>query len=57
MKRKIVYFLRWQLSTLVMMPFMWILKVWEVDPLISLIIVQTIGSLIFYNVDKFIFKS
>ncbi|KYC44293.1 MAG: hypothetical protein AMQ74_01992 [Candidatus Methanofastidiosum methylothiophilum] len=53
--RFLLYCARWQVSTVVMMIPMNILIFfgWK-DPNINLIIVQTIGSFIFFRVDKWI---
>lgn len=54
-QRFVLYCARWQVSTVVMMVPMNILIYmgWK-DPNINLVIVQTIGSLIFFKIDKWI---
>jgi len=57
MKRYAKYHLRWQVSALVMaLPMMWLTEMY-MNPVISLFIVQFFGAIIFYPVDKYIFKS
>ncbi|WP_202108796.1 hypothetical protein [Succinivibrio dextrinosolvens] len=51
-----VYFIRWQISTVVMMPFMYVLDSLGLSVIPNLIIAQTIGSLIFFRLDKLIFN-
>ena len=51
-----VYFLRWQISAWVMLPFMMLLAV-HFPLWLNLMIGQAIGSLIFWEVDKLIFNS
>ena len=50
-----VNFIRWQMSTLVMSPFMFLLDKTGLPVIPNLIIAQTIGSLVFFRLDKFIF--
>ena len=50
-----VYFIRWQISTVVMMPFMVVLEWCGLGVVPNLIIAQIIGSLIFFRIDKYIF--
>jgi len=54
-KRYIIYHLRWQISAFVMMPVMLLLEkylpLWQ-----NLMIGQFFGAIIFYNIDKYIFK-
>ena len=55
-KQKILYLMRWWLSAFVMMPIMIYLE--SVLPLwLNLLVGQTIGALIFWNIDKWIFKN
>lgn len=51
-----VYFTRWQLSTIVMLPFMLLFEYLEIPLTLNLILGQCIGSLIFFKIDHFIFK-
>jgi hypothetical protein len=51
-----VYFLRWQISAIVMMPFMMILEMFGIPLFLNLILGQAIGSFIFFEIDKWIFK-
>lgn len=50
----LVYFGRWQLSTLVMMPFMICLEQLGLNVSLNLIIAQCIGCLIFFPIDNLI---
>lgn len=50
------YFVRWQISTLVMSPFMYLFENLGLSAVPNLIITQIIGSLIFFNLDKIIFR-
>jgi ABC-type multidrug transport system permease subunit len=52
---KILYFLRWQFSTLVLTPIMLGLELLGFSTIPNLIIAQTIGAFIFYFIDKRIF--
>lgn len=51
-----VYFARWQLSTIIMLPFMLLFEYLEIPLTLNLILGQCIGSLIFFKIDHFIFK-
>jgi len=51
-----VYFIRWQISTVVMMPFMYVLDNLGLPVIPNLIIAQTIGSIVFFRLDKLIFN-
>lgn len=51
-----VYFTRWQLSTIIMLPFMLLFEYLEIPLTLNLILGQCIGSLIFFKIDHFIFK-
>lgn len=56
-KRFFVYFLRWQLSTLVMfVPLSIILFLGSKNYYLNLVICQTVCSVIMYPVDRHIFK-
>lgn len=55
-KRFLVYFLRWQASAVVMLPFMHLFKAWGIGATANLLLIQAVGSVIFYNIDKRIFK-
>ena len=55
-KKFMVYFLRWQISAWVMLPFMMVLSA-SLPLWANLMIGQAIGSLIFWEVDKLIFNS
>ena len=55
MKRYLIYHLRWQVSAFVMMPIMAYLE-GKVPLEINLMIGQFIGALIFWWIDRLIFK-
>lgn len=59
-KRFLIYFGRWQVSTLVMAPIMWligkVIGTSEEFLLLNLFLTQSAGSCIFYYIDKRIFK-
>jgi len=50
----IIYLIRWIISAFVMMPVLFILK--DTNKYYSLLIAQIVGALIFYNIDKRIFR-
>jgi len=52
-----IYFTRWQVSAWVMLPLMLILESFGFSLWLNLMIGQAFGALIFWEVDKFIFKS
>lgn len=56
LKTFVMYFGRWQLSTLVLALPMYILEQFGFSAVPNLIIAQCIGCLIFFPIDKFIFK-
>jgi len=56
MKRLLLYLFRWQLSTPILAVVVYFL-VDKTGPLITTIIANLIGGLIFYQVDKWIFKN
>ena len=51
-----LYFMRWQLSTLVLALPMWYFETLGIGAVLNLVICQCIGAVIFYKVDKLIFK-
>ncbi|BDQ29347.1 hypothetical protein [Helicobacter ailurogastricus] len=53
----LIYWVRWMVSAVVMLPFMLLFE-WMHTPLwLNLFIGQTIGAIIFFKIDKFIFRS
>lgn len=56
MTQIIVYYLRWLLSALVMLPFMNYFEKKKIPLWLNLIYGQTIGAIIFYFIDKWIFS-
>lgn len=55
MIRFIIYYVRWIVSAFIMLPFMLICERYEVSLWLNLLIGQSIGSVIFFNIDKMIF--
>ena len=55
-KHYLVYVGRWILSAVVMMPFLYLVSLFIENQYISLIIIQIIGSLIFYKIDAYLFS-
>jgi len=53
---KIIYYLRWILSGIIMYPIMSWLDLLGISLLANLLIGQSFGSIIFYNLDKKIFN-
>jgi hypothetical protein len=56
-KKFLLYFGRWQLSTFVLAGPIFLLEQFGLSAVPNLIIAQCIGCLIFYPIDKYIFKS
>ena len=57
MRQKLIYMARWQASAAVMAPFMsFCITVAGMSAIAALFAVQAIGAVIFWNVDKWIFK-
>jgi pimeloyl-ACP methyl ester carboxylesterase len=56
MKTKLFYYIRWLVSGIVMYPIMAILDKLGLHLLIVLLIGQSFGSLVFWNIDKNIFR-
>lgn len=52
----IIYWGRWMFSAIVMLPFMLLFEYYHIQLWINLILGQTIGSIIFFKIDKRIFK-
>ena len=52
-----VYVVRWIISGFVMLPFMLIMKCYDVPFSANVIIGQIIGAFIFYKIDGMIFKN
>lgn len=53
-KRFLLYLLRWQLSTLILAPCIALLK--DYGSIVSAVVANLIGGVIFYFVDKRIFR-
>lgn len=56
MKLFAIYWLRWMVSAVVMMPFMMWFEYLEFKLWLNLLLGQTIGSFIFFKIDSYIFK-
>lgn len=54
--RFFIYFMRWQLSTLVLMLPMWYFETLGIGAVLNLVICQCIGAFIFYWIDMLIFN-
>lgn len=52
----IIYWGRWMFSAIVMLPFMILFEVFQIPLWLNLLLGQTIGSVIFFKIDKRIFK-
>ena len=57
MKLYAIYWLRWMVSAVVMLPFMLLFEYFELSLCLNLFLGQTIGSVIFFKIDKYIFKN
>lgn len=51
-----VYLIRWIISGFVMLPFMLIMKYYDIPFSVNVIAGQIIGAFIFYKIDGMIFK-
>ncbi|WP_104748916.1 hypothetical protein [Helicobacter cetorum] len=51
-----IYWLRWMLSAVVMLPFMEVFHYFNFPLWLNLFLGQTIGALIFFKLDKLIFS-
>lgn len=56
MKLFAIYWLRWMVSAVVMLPFMLWFEYLELKLWLNLLLGQTIGSFIFFKIDSYIFK-
>lgn len=52
-----VYLIRWIISGFVMLPFMLIMKYYDIPFSVNVITGQIIGAFIFYKIDSMIFKT
>ncbi|AFI04088.1 hypothetical protein [Helicobacter cetorum] len=52
----LIYWLRWMLSAVVMLPFMQVFDYFNFPLWLNLFLGQTIGALIFFKLDKLIFS-
>ena len=57
-KRYIIYHIKWQVGVVISWPCMWLMHdIWGWSNFWTIIGFQFVGSLIFWNVDKLIFKN
>lgn len=52
-KQYILYILRWQMSTPILALILWIMSDWS--PIVSTIVANLIGGIIFFWIDRMIF--
>lgn len=52
-----IYFLRWQFSGIVMIPFMLAFDYYSTPLWLNILLGQAVGSFIFFFLDKWIFKN
>lgn len=58
LKRYLIYHAKWQLGIVVSWPCMWLMHdVWGWSNFWTIIGFQFVGALIFWNIDKLIFKN
>ena len=57
MKLFAIYWLRWIVSAFVMLPFMLLFEYLGLGLTLNLLIGQTIGAIIFFKIDRWIFKN
>lgn len=56
MKTFLIYYIRWIVSALVMLPFMMLFEYYSISLWLNLLLGQSIGALIFFKIDKWIFN-
>ena len=57
-KRYIIYHVKWQVGVVISWPCMWLMHdIWGWSNFWTIIGFQFVGALIFWNVDKLIFKN
>jgi hypothetical protein len=57
-KRYIIYHIKWQVGVVISWPCMWLMHdIWGWSNFWTIIGFQFVGALIFWNVDKLIFKN
>ena len=56
MKLFLIYWLRWMISAIVMLPFMLLFEYIGLGLTVNLILGQTVGAIIFFRIDKYIFN-
>lgn len=52
----LVYWIRWLFSAVIMLPFMVLFESCGIGLTLNLFLGQTIGAIIFFELDRFIFK-
>ena len=57
MKLFAIYWLRWIVSAFVMLPFMLLFEYLGLGLTLNLLVGQTIGAIIFFKIDRWIFKN
>lgn len=53
----LMYYGRWMLSAIVMLPFMLLFEYLNIGLALNLFLGQTVGTLIFFGIDKYIFNN
>lgn len=57
-KRYIIYHIKWQVGVVISWPCMWLMHdIWGWSNFWTIIGFQFVGALIFWNIDKLIFKN
>ena len=56
MKLFVLYWFRWMASAVVMLPFMLLAEYIGLSLTANLMLAQTFGALVFFKIDKWIFK-
>lgn len=56
MKSYIKYHIRWQMGFVIFSPCMYLFNYWHIDTWVSIILMQFVGAIIFWPLDKYIFK-
>ena len=51
-----IYWMRWMASAVIMLPFMLMFEALGVGLIVNLILGQSVGAVIFFKIDKWIFK-
>lgn len=51
-----IYWIRWMASAVIMLPFMLVFEALGIGLVLNLVLGQTIGAVLFFKIDKWIFK-